>query len=207
MSKKVQYSTALLGLLVYVAVPLSIYAFGDIPRRTVLKESISILFVISFSLMLGLFFLSRSNKQLIHDIRMKRIISIHKFIGYKVAVVFLLHPILVVAPRYLEASVDPMDAFMEILTTFDNTGLILGITSWVLMLLLGVTSFIRNRLPFKYTTWHLFHGITVMLFIATSTWHVLTLGRHMDLVMSVYVLIIALLSILTLTRTYRTQSA
>jgi len=202
LNRQTKFSTLLAGLVLYSGVPLLFYALGDAPRRGVMKESFSLLFILAFSLMLALFFLSRSNRQLMHDIRMHRVVGIHKAIAYLVVGIFMLHPILLVVPRYFEASVDPMDAFWEIFTSFDNFGIILGMIAYVLMLIVGITALLRKRLALSYINWKLFHGIAVMLFVATATWHVLLLGRHADLSLSIYLLALAILSILVLTRTY-----
>ena len=197
-----KYSILLTGLVIYSGLPLLFYALGDSPRRDALKESFSLLFILAFSLMLGLFFLSRSNRQLMHDIKMHKVVSIHKFIAYFAVGIFMLHPILLVVPRYFEASVNPLDAFWEIFTSFDNVGIILGIIAYALMLILGITSLLRNRLPFRYTTWRLFHGITVMVFVVAATWHVILLGRHIDLAMTIFLLFLAFLSLTILMKTY-----
>ncbi len=202
MQRHIKFSTITTGLVIYCGLPLLLYVLGDHPRREVLKESFSLLFIVAFSLMLGLFFLSRSNRKLMKDIKMSRVVGIHKFLAYLAVTIFMAHPILLVVPRFFESGVEPLDAFWEIFTSFDNLSVILGIVAYALMLLVGITSFIRKRIPFKYTTWRLFHGVVVMLFVPVATWHVLMLGRHMDTSMSIYMLTIASLSIIVLTRTY-----
>ena len=53
------------ALAVFIGLPLLLYALGDAPRRSVLKESISILTLLAFSMMLGQYFLARSNETLL----------------------------------------------------------------------------------------------------------------------------------------------
>ena len=46
----------LAGILFFLALPLLFWALGDVPRRTFLKEIISILTIVAYFLMLGQFF-------------------------------------------------------------------------------------------------------------------------------------------------------
>jgi predicted ferric reductase len=70
------------------------------------------------------------------------------------------------------------------------------------MLVLGILSLLRKKLPMKYTNWRILHGILAMLFIAAATWHVVDLGRHTDLAMSIYMIILAVSGVLLLLKTY-----
>jgi hypothetical protein len=71
----------------------------------------------------------------------------HKIIGYTFAIALLVHPVLLVVPRFLEAGVGPGEAFITILTTFTSQGVVVGIIAWCLLLVLAITSFIRRKLP------------------------------------------------------------
>ncbi|KAA3612663.1 MAG: FAD/NAD(P)-binding:oxidoreductase [Calditrichaeota bacterium] len=186
----------------FVGLPLLLYVLGDFARRTVLKESLSVLFILTYSLMLGLFFLSRSNKKAVKTFRMSKLIKYHKIIGYLAVIIFFVHPLLLVTPRFFEAGVAPMDAFVTIITTFDSLGVILGITAWFLMLSLGVISFFRNRLSLNYISWRYVHGILAMVFVAVATWHVINLGRHANLAMSIYLITITTGSEMLILKTY-----
>ena len=187
---------------IFIGLPLFLWALGDFPRRTVLKEFFSILFILAFCQMIGLFFLSRGNKSAVKSFRMNTVVKYHKFIGYLCVGMFLIHPFLLVVPRYFESGVSPIEAFITIITTFDSRGIVLGIIAWCLMLILGILSLIRNRLPIKYTSWRFFHGILAMVILAVVTFHVIDLGRHADLAISIYFIILAVSSELLLLKTY-----
>ncbi|KEO61659.1 hypothetical protein [Thioclava indica] len=53
------------GLAVFVGLPILFYVMGDAPRRSLLKEVISIATFLSFGVMIGQFFLARSNTVLL----------------------------------------------------------------------------------------------------------------------------------------------
>jgi predicted ferric reductase len=116
MGKKIRIYNLLAALLVFAGLPLLFWALGDFPRRTVLKESISLLSILAFFFMLGQFFLARSNRKVLKEHKMSGILKVHKFIGYFFIAVLLLHPFLIVFPRYFEAGITPVDAFNTILS-------------------------------------------------------------------------------------------
>jgi len=173
-----------------------------LPWRTVLKDSISILAILSFFLMLGQFFLARSNKNILKEFKMSNVLKVHKFIGYVFVPILLVHPFLIVVPRYFESGVSPADAFLTLITTFDSLGVVLGMIAWGLMILIGITSLFRNKLPLSYKAWRVFHGILSISFIALATWHATNLGRHTNIPMSVLMITLAGMGILLLLKTY-----
>jgi len=115
------------ALAVVIGLPLLFYALDDAPRRSLLKESISILTLLAFSMMLGQYFLARSNETLPSLFEPSQIQKVHKYIAYSAVAVMLLHPVLVVLPRHFEAGVKPWDALVTMLTTFDSLGILLGL--------------------------------------------------------------------------------
>lgn len=206
MKTTVQTYNRLATLLVFIALPLLIWAMSDIPRRTFLKEAISLLTILSFSMMLLQFFLSRANGKILAAHRKAKVVKLHKIMGYLFVSILMLHPFLIVFPRYFEAGIEPGEAFTTMLTTWDSRGIVLGLIAWFLMFALGLSSLFRKRLGMKYTTWRVFHGILSILFITLATWHALELGRHTDLPMSVYMVALGSLGVFQLLRIYLTKS-
>jgi len=197
----------LAAILFFLAMPLLFWALGDTPRRSFLKESISLLTILGYFLMLGQFFLSRGNKKVLKPHKTGKVLRLHKIIGYIFVSVLLVHPVLIVVPRFFEVGISPSEAFSTILSTWDSQGLILGMIAWSLMLILGITSMFRNKLVMKYTAWRVFHGILSTVFITLATWHAVELGRHTDLPMSLYMGTIAGLGVLLLVRSYLQKSS
>lgn len=187
---------------ILVGFPLLFWALGDFPRRTILKEIISVITIISFSMLIGQFFLTRGNIKLLKLPPMGRLIKFHRIFGYIFIGILLIHPFLIVFPRYFESGVEPIEAFTTLLTTFNSTGVILGIVAWVLMLIIGITSVFRYRLPLSYLNWRLLHGILSLIFIIVASWHAIDLGRHTDIPMSVTIIILSGTGIVLLLKTY-----
>ncbi|NDY74397.1 FAD/NAD(P)-binding:oxidoreductase [Desulfobacter hydrogenophilus] len=190
-----------LSILVFMGIPVLIWATGNFPERTVLKESLSIITILAFCQMIGQFFWARTSRSFMTDLTMGRVVKYHKVIGYTFITILFLHPFYLVIPRFFESGISPVDAFVTIITTM-NQGVVLGIIAWCLMLVLGMTSFLRDKLPMTYKTWRIFHGILAMLFISIAAWHTMDLGRHATPAMSILISILTAGGILLLLKTY-----
>ncbi len=198
--------TIISALLIFIALPVLLFITGDSPGRTVLKDSISILTIIAFALLLQQLFLTRHVKTISQFYKLSQISNRHKVTGYIIVPFFLLHPVLIVLPRFFEAGVEPLDALITIITTFESTGVILGLIAWGLMLVLGITALFRYRLVKKlgvnYKAWRYFHGSLSILFISLASWHAIELGRHINYLMAVFIIICALTGAVMLVRHY-----
>ena len=201
--KKRNYLLKLLPLaILFIIVPIILYSLGNTPKRDILFETLSVLTILGFSLLLSQFFISRTNKNLVKDLRMVNVLKIHKFIGYLFISILLLHPFFIVVPKFFDNTVTPTDAFLTLITSFNSLGVILGIIAYTIMLILLITSFFRFKIHLKYKTWRYFHGYLTTLFIITATWHVINLGRHSSNPFSIYYLLAIVSGIYFLLKTY-----
>lgn len=178
------------SLSLFLILPLLIWATGNFPERSLLKESLSLITILAFCQMMGQFFWARTSRLVQADIKMGRVVKYHKVIGYIFVAIMLFHPIYIIIPRFFEAGISPLDAFITIITTV-RQGVVLGIIAWCLMLLLGVTSYFRESLPFKYKTWRMLHALMGIAFMVMAAWHVIDLGRHTNIAMAIYISVLA----------------
>ena len=201
--KKRHYIFKLISLaIIFIIVPVLLYVLGDFPKRNVLMETISVITIIGFTLLLSQFFSTRMNRKLVKKIRMVNVLKVHKIIGYLFVSILLFHPIFIILPKFFDNSVTPADAFIRLITTFDSLGVILGIIAYVCMVILLITSFFRFKLKLTYRTWRSLHGYFTMLFIITATWHVINMGRHSNTPFSIYYVLMATSGIFYLLKTY-----
>lgn len=187
---------------VFIGLPVLLFFIGDFPPRSLLKNAISLLTLLAFCLILGQFFLSRTNNITKKIHKFKNVIALHKGIGYFVVGVFLLHPFLIILPRYFEVGPDPLDSFIKMITTFDSLGVILGLIAWSLMLIIGLTALFRERVPLSYKSWRVLHGLLSLLFVIIATWHSLDLGRHTEGALGIFFVIVATVGSLMLLKLY-----
>lgn len=202
MEKQIRRYNTIAAILVFIGLPVLLVATGETQSRSLLKDAISYLTILSFCMMLAQFFLARSNKKTLKGHKMSKVINVHKIIGYVFVSILIFHPFLIVVPRYFEAGVDPLDAFSTLLTSFNSTGVVLGMIAWCLMFILGLTSLFRNNLGMTYKTWRVFHGILSISFIVLASWHVIDLGRHSNNTISIYIISVTGIAVLLLLKTY-----
>lgn len=205
--KSKSYIVKLLVLIfTFVIVPLIFYFTGNFPRRSTMMETFSILTILSFSLLLSQFFTTRLNYKLMKQIRMVNVLAIHRFIGYTFILVILLHPFFIIIPKFFDNGVTPSDAFVRLITTFSSTGVILGLIAYATMLVLMITAFFRFKLHLKYKTWRKLHGYLTLLFVTVATWHVINIGRHSNASFTVYYVLMVVIGVFYLMRTYLTKT-
>lgn len=199
-------ATILVAIAVFVGVPLLLYTIGDAPRRTLLKEVISVGTLLAFAAMLGQFFMARSNTWLLSVFKPPQIQKVHKYIAYTAVGIILLHPLLIVLPRALEGGIKPLDALVTMITDFGNLGVVLGLIAWVLLLVLSVTAFFRKPLiphfKLRYRGWRYLHGGLAVTFTVLALWHAIALGRHTDIAMSAFFVTLAVVGFAMLARMY-----
>jgi predicted ferric reductase len=136
---------------------------------------------------------------------MAKVIKVHKIIGYVLICIFLVHPFLIVLPRYFEAGVEPADSLITILSTYSNQGVLNGILAWLLLFTLLITALLREKIPLTYKTWTTVHKWLSITFIIFACLHAIDLGRHTDGVLSAYVVILSFCGILLLLKDYILQ--
>jgi len=189
-------------IIAFIAVPLFLYFSGNFPRRTTLMETLSIVTILAFSLLLSQFFTSRLNYKLMKQIRMVNVLTIHKFIGYFFISIILIHPFFIIIPKFFDNGVTPSDAFVRLVTTFSSTGVIVGLISYATMLILMITAFFRFKMHLHYRTWRNLHGYLTLIFVITATWHVVDMGRHSNTSFTMFYLLVVAIGIYYVIRKY-----
>lgn len=99
----------------------------------------------------------------------------HRKLGRWLAVIFLLHPILIVAPRFAISVDDGIESLWVILQA---KSMLTGILAWLLLMLWVLFSIYRDKLKLSYEQWRCTHlsGFVVIAILATL--HVTTVGSH-----------------------------
>lgn len=79
----------------------------------------------AFFQLIGQFFWARTNRSAVRGLTMGSVVKYHKFIGYTFVAVMLFHPLYMVLPRFSEAGLSPVDAFVTMITTMNS-----GVVNW-----------------------------------------------------------------------------
>lgn len=202
MENRMKIYNRIAAVFIFVVLPLLVYMTGDFPRRSVLKEVLSMGTIVAFFIMLLQFYLSRANAKGLSGHKMSKVIKWHKVLGYTFVSLILLHPFFLVLPHYFEAGQEPKDALLTIITNFESTGVILGLLAYIVLFIIGITSFFRNSLPMSYKTWRVIHGILSIVFVALASFHVSVLGRHSNMYMNGLIAILSVVGIAMLLKVY-----
>ena len=141
MEKLNKYKKLIPAASLFIGLPLLLWSLGDFPRKSILKELLSILTILAFCFMLAQFYFTRHNKYFAKGHEFVMMVKIHRYIGYIFIAVLLLHPFFIVLPRFFEAGVEPWDAFVTLMTEFDSLGVMLGLIAYGIMILLFLTTF------------------------------------------------------------------
>jgi predicted ferric reductase len=173
-----------------------IWSLFSFPERQLFMRAISSMTIFAFFLLAGQFYCSRRLNEDAPAIAMFSFFKFHNLIGYVCLAVFLLHPFFLVLPKFFDSGIGPAEAFVTMVTTFSSPGIILGITSWILLLIIGLSSYFKSVLPIKYILWRKIHTALASVFIVTAASHVLALSRHANLSVSLFTLALCSCSIL-----------
>ncbi|SNS51185.1 ferric reductase-like transmembrane domain-containing protein [Tropicimonas sediminicola] len=196
----------LAAITLFAVLPLAFYVAADVPRRSSLKEGLSILTVLALVAVVAQFFLARSLPVLMHLFKAPAVQRVHKVVGYCAIALLAVHPCLIVLPRYLEAGVRPLDALVTLLTQFESLGVVLGLAAWASMVLLVATAYGRMRLirrrGLRYRSWRSLHGGLAVGFVVVGLWHAIELGRHTGLLLGGFLLVLAAVGLALLLRLY-----
>ena len=206
MKNQNKYNKLIPAVSLFIGLPILLWGLGDFPRKSVVKEFLSLLTILAFCFMLAQFYFTRHNRYFAKGREFGMVVKIHRYIGYVFMIVILLHPFFIVLPRYFEAGVAPGDAFIVLVTEFDSQGVVLGLIAYGTMLMLFITTFFRKKFHLQYRLGRMFHGYLSVLFIMTAAWHVVNIGRHSNISFTTYIILMTVGGIFYLFRTYFYES-
>ena len=182
---------------VFALVPVFLAWGQGVPVRSTYQSVILFVSLTAFGILLGEFWLSRLLPNNVVQMKASGIARWHRVIGYVAGAVVLPHPVLIVSRRFWVEESNPVDNLLIILRT---PSLRMGIAAWILLVLIIVLCFVRRS--FRGRTWRVLHGVLSVGFAGLATCHVVALGRHSDLVMSVFWIVLAGGSIIALLLRY-----
>lgn len=163
----------------YLAVtfaPLMLAWLQGLPVRPVQDELATGLGMVAFSILLSEFVLSGRFKIISARMGMDVIMRVHQLAARAALLFVLVHPFLYATPMLNHPR--PWDESGQLTLGLDVTTALTGITGWVLVLIIVLTSIWRDQLPFRYETWRLLHGVGAVMMAVAVTHHTLASGRY-----------------------------
>lgn len=170
-------TASLLGL--YAAAALLPYLLGlaseNVVYRNAFTEITTLASMGGMMLMLVQFALSGRLATVSRLAGIDRGMLAHRKVGEALAILFLLHPLLIVLPR---AAVSGSYALDDLWVTFTAPLTETGFYAWSLLIVWVLMAMFRDRLRIRYETWRISHGLGAAGIAVLATDHVITVGRH-----------------------------
>jgi len=177
---------------VLLILPAVLGLLQDFPHKDIIQElSDAILFICFMAMYLELI-LSGRIKALSAYAGIDLIMRIHRSVAKVLMILLLLHPFLVVRPW--KSVPKAFGSLWELLFTLS---MLPGIIAWILLLLLFLMAWNRNRLPLRYETWRITHGIGMLAMAALATYHVIIFGAHSNTLFITLWTVLLVLSVIT----------
>lgn len=99
----------------------------------------------------------------------------HKRVGKWLGFIFLLHPVFILAPRFM-VSYD--DGITSVIETIKAPQMLTGVSAWVLMIVWILFSVFKETLAMRYETWRFTHLLGFLAIATLATLHVTSVGSH-----------------------------
>jgi len=171
-SKKYTLSLAYLSLLI---VPFCIAQMIEMDPKTIYAQILMIVNLLAMMAFFIQFPLGSRLKQFPLFNNIDWSVERHKKIGKWLGIIFLFHPILILAPRFLFSYQDGIESLVEVIFA---PQMLTGLIAWVLLIFWVLFSVYKNKLPIRYETWRLAHLIGFVIITFLATLHITTVGSH-----------------------------
>lgn len=99
----------------------------------------------------------------------------HQLIARSLTVFILIHPFLYTAPI---GHALPWDTSRQLTLGLDAASFATGVIGWVLLGALMVMGITRDRLPYRYETWRVLHGLGAAAIAIAGAHHAIEAGRY-----------------------------
>lgn len=155
--------------------PLISAGLQGLPARSLFRELSAGLVMVGYAMMLLQFLLSGRFAWLSGRIGIDRTMRFHQLTGWAILAFIVVHPLLYAAPRLVP---EPADALAMLTGMFASPNLRSGVIAWGLTLLVVLMAAFRDRLPLRYETWRLSHGLGALAIALLGTHHTLEVGTY-----------------------------
>lgn len=162
----------------YIGVALAPLAFAyaqGLEPRGFRDELSSALAMVAFAMLLIEFVLSGRFRAVSDRIGIDLTMRFHQLIARSLAVFLLIHPFLYATPLNHSLPWDPSGQYT---LGLDAASVTTGVIAWILLALLIVFAIGRDKLPYRYETWRLSHGLGAAAIAIAGAHHAIHAGRY-----------------------------
>ncbi|MDO8863943.1 ferredoxin reductase family protein [Haliea sp. E1-2-M8] len=175
--KRSPMSFGMLSCLYFAAVllPWALSYVEGLAVRGVYEELVQLLSIVGLSMMLFQFFLTARVDAVARHAGVDNTMRLHTRMGEFLGYLILLHPFLIVAPRFFVA---PSFALSDTWDLFTRPETSTGMYAWCLMLVWVLMAVFKERTGLSYESWRYTHSAGFVAIIILATHHAVTVGRH-----------------------------
>ena len=101
--------------------------------------------------------------------------SHHKKMGQWIGFLILMHPVLILAPRFMMSFQDGMHSLISVITA---PQMLTALIAWVGMIIWVLMAIFKDKLKFSYETWRLTHVLGFVAIAILATLHITSVGSH-----------------------------
>jgi predicted ferric reductase len=139
------------------------------------EELVTLLSIVGLSMMLFQFALTARVDAVAGRTGVDNTMRVHTRYGEYVAYLILLHPFLIVLPRFIVA---PSFALGDVWELFTQPETSTGMYAWSLMIVWVLMAVFKEKTGLSYEAWRYSHSAGFVAIIILATHHAVTVGRH-----------------------------
>ncbi len=165
-------------LLIYILVlviPYAVAAAINIQHRAIFQTTVTLLNVCGLAALMLQFPLASRSRALARSMGIDQAMVIHRKAGEALAIFFLLHPFLILLPRFLVA---PHGAWTDVWTTVTAGNIQTGLFAWAILIVWTLVAWSRRKAGLSHEAWRLTHSMGFAAVAVLATLHAIKVGRH-----------------------------
>ncbi|NIA68401.1 ferredoxin reductase family protein [Pelagibius litoralis] len=165
----------LTGYISVALAPLALAYAQGIEPRGFRDELSSALAMVAFAMLLMEFVLSGRFRAVSGRVGIDLTMRFHQLIARSLVVFILIHPFLYATPLKHTLPWDPSGQYA---LGLDAASVATGVVAWILLAILILLAIGRDKLPYRYETWRLSHGLGAAAIAIAGAHHAIEAGRY-----------------------------
>ncbi|MEG3766976.1 ferredoxin reductase family protein [Alteromonas sp. 14N.309.X.WAT.G.H12] len=171
----VSYKQLTIIYMVLLIVPWVLSFEDGLAIRGLFQESVVFLTIVGMTMMYLQFLFSTRHPAISNTLGIDQGMRLHRKMGEWLGLLFFLHPLLILAPRFWLA---PQLAWGDLWSAFSADESLTGLIAWFGLIIWVLMSMFKEKVGLSYEAWRYGHSIGFVAIIILATHHAVTVGRH-----------------------------
>jgi predicted ferric reductase len=143
--------------------------------RGLFQETVGFMTIVGMTMMYLQFLFSTRHPSISNTLGVDQGMQLHRKLGEWLGLLFFLHPILILAPRFWLA---PELAWGNVWDAFSADESLTGLIAWFGLIIWVLMSMFKDKVGLSYEAWRYAHSLGFVAIIILATHHAVTVGRH-----------------------------